>query len=79
MRRDATEFAAVAATALVFAGLSGCETMGSTQPDPTEIKVSELEKRVDLVERRVDNESLVQMNSQIASLEEQVRTLRGQV
>ncbi len=79
MMRDATQFATVAATALVLAGLSGCETMGSTQPDPTEVKVSELEKRVDLVERRVDNESLVQMNSQIASLEEQVRTLRGQV
>ena len=79
MKRHNRILSAAAVTALVSLALSACTTMSSTQPDPTEVKVSELEQRVDMVERRVDNESLVQMNSQIASLEEQVRGLRGQV
>ncbi len=70
---------ALAATVVAGFLVSGCTTMASTQPDPTEVKVAELEQRVNMVERRVDNESLIQMNSEIASLEEQVRGLRGVV
>ncbi len=79
MSRSQRKLSTVAVAMVAGFVVSGCTTMSSTQPDPTEVKVADLEQRVDLVERRVDNESLVQMNSEIASLEEQVRGLRGLV
>ncbi len=65
----------LAASVLV---LSGCETE-PTQPDPTQVKLQQLDQRVGEVERVVNNQSLVQLSQRIDQLDLQLRELRGEV
>jgi tol-pal system protein YbgF len=64
-----------AVTALV---LVACETTPA-EPDPTTVKLNEVDERLGRVERVVNNQSLVQLSQRIDLLETQLRDLRGQL
>jgi len=64
--------------ALLAALLCGCESE-PTQPDPTEVKINDIDQRLGNVERVVNNQSLLQLSQRIDALDEQLRILRGQV
>lgn len=55
--------------------LAGC----ATGPDPTQVRLDNLDARVSKLERFVSNGSLVQLAQQQDSLQAQIRKLRGQV
>jgi tol-pal system protein YbgF len=61
--------------ALIVALLSGC----ATGPDPTQVRLDNLDARVTKLERFVSNGSLVQLAEQEDSLQAQVRSLRGRL
>ncbi len=63
------------AAALLVALLSGC----ATGPDPTQVRLDNLDARVTKLERFVSNGSLVQLAEQEDSLQAQVRSLRGRL
>ena len=63
------------AAALVVALLSGC----ATGPDPTQVRLDNLDARVTKLERFVSNGSLVQLAEQEDSLQAEVRDLRGRL
>lgn len=58
--------------------LSGCAAE-SSQPDPTQIKLDDVDQRLGRVERVVNSQSLLQLSQRIDTLESQLRDLRGQV
>ena len=58
--------------------LGGCESE-ATQPDPTQVKLNQLDQRVGQIERVVSNQSLVQLSERIDQLDMQLRELRGEV
>jgi tol-pal system protein YbgF len=57
---------------------SGC-TIFQPPPeeDPVQIRVAELERRLETIERIVDNQSLVQLSQQVTSLERRADQLQG--
>jgi tol-pal system protein YbgF len=57
--------------------LSGCET--NAEPDPTLVKVNDVDERLGRVERVVNNQSLLQLSGRIDALEVQLREMRGSV
>ncbi|MHB1869305.1 MAG: tol-pal system protein YbgF [Steroidobacteraceae bacterium] len=61
--------------ALAVALLSGC----ATGPDPTQVRLDNLDARVTKLERFVSNGSLVQLAEQEDSLQAEVRDLRGRL
>ena len=58
--------------------LVGCETT-SAQPDPTQVKLNDIDERLGRVERVVSNQSLLTLSQRIDVLEAQLRELRGNV
>src|SRR5579862_3230126 len=64
--------------ALVAVLLCGCESE-PVQPDPTEVKLNDVDQRLGNVERVVNNQSLLQLSQRIDALEAQLRALRGEV
>jgi tol-pal system protein YbgF len=58
--------------------LAGCETT-PPGPDPTQVKLDDLETRLARVERVISNQSLVELSSRIEILDTQLRQLRGAV
>ena len=60
------------------AALAGCETT-SAQPDPTQVKLNDIDERLGRVERVVSNQSLLTLSQRIDVLEAQLRELRGTV
>lgn len=71
--RNLMPAAALAAT--LTATLAGC----ASGPDPTQIRLNNLDTRVSRIERFVSNGSLVQLAQQQSSLQAQIRQLQGQV
>ncbi len=66
--------------------LSGCASMGSNEPDPTELRLRALEsenaalqEELSEQQRRLSGLGAVGLGSSVANLEEQVRGLRGQI
>jgi tol-pal system protein YbgF len=57
--------------------LAGCET--TSGPDPTQVKLDDIDQRLGRVERVVSNQSLLTLSQRIDALEAQVRELRGTV
>lgn len=55
--------------------LAACET----GPDPTQVKLNDIDERLGRVERVVSNQSLLTLSQRIDVLEAQVRELRGTV
>jgi tol-pal system protein YbgF len=66
--------ASLAATVLLW----GCESE-PVGPDPTEVKVNDIDQRLGTVERVVNNQSLLQLSQRIDALDAQLRALRGEV
>src|SRR6202158_4918430 len=64
--------------AIATLALAGCETTPS-QPDPTLVKLNDIDERLGRVERVVNNQSLLQLSQRIDGLEAQLRQLRGEV
>src|SRR5579871_4761583 len=60
---------------LSAAALAGC----ASGPDPTEVKLNDVDERLGRIERVVSNQSLLTMSQRIDALESQVRELRGTV
>jgi tol-pal system protein YbgF len=58
--------------------LAGCET-NAAEPDPTQVKLNDMDQRLGRVERVVSNQSLLTLSQRIDVLEAQVRELRGTV
>ncbi|MGC8518494.1 MAG: tol-pal system protein YbgF [Steroidobacteraceae bacterium] len=63
------------AAALLVTLLSGC----ATGPDPTQVRLDNLDARVGKLEQFVSNGSLVQLAQQQNALQAEVRSLRGRV
>jgi tol-pal system protein YbgF len=57
--------------------LVGCET--TPAPDPTLIKLNDVDERLGRVERVVNSQSLLQLSGRIDALEAQLRSMRGEV
>jgi tol-pal system protein YbgF len=58
--------------------LAGCETT-SAEPDPTQVKLNDIDERLGRVERVVSNQSLLTLSQRIDVLEAQLREMRGNV
>jgi tol-pal system protein YbgF len=57
--------------------LAGCET--TSEPDPTLVKLNDVDERLGRVEKVVNNQSLLQLSQRIDALEAQLREMRGSV
>jgi tol-pal system protein YbgF len=58
--------------------LTACEA-DSAQPDPTEVRLNDMDQRLGRVERVVSNQSLVELSQHVEQLDQQVRELRGDI
>ncbi|HWG75482.1 MAG TPA: tol-pal system protein YbgF [Steroidobacteraceae bacterium] len=64
---------------LVLGGLvAGCETE-PTQPDPTTVRLNDMDQRLGRIERVVSNQSLVQLSQHVDQLDMELRELRGDI
>ena len=64
---------------LLLGGLvAGCETE-PTQPDPTQVRLNDMDQRLGRVERVVSNQSLVQLSQHVDQLDSELRELRGDI
>ena len=57
--------------------LAGCET--EREPDPTQVKLTDVDERLGRVERVVSNQSLLTLSQRIDVLEAQMREMRGTI
>jgi len=64
--------------ALLSAVLCGCGTE-PVEPDPTQVKINDIDQRLNNVERVVNNQSLLQLSQRIDALDAQLRILRGEI
>jgi tol-pal system protein YbgF len=58
--------------------LAACESTPA-QPDPTVVKLNDVDERLGRVERIVNNQSLLQLSQRLDGLEAQLRQLRGEL
>jgi tol-pal system protein YbgF len=58
--------------------LAGC-SLTPAEPDPVQVKLDDVDRRVGQVERVVNNQSLVELTQRVDALQNEVRQLRGQV
>jgi len=70
-------FTNIAALLLLSAAFSGCAV--SPEEDPVQIRMNDLDARVQRVERVVANQSLLEMAQRIDALQAELRTMRGEV
>lgn len=63
---------------LAGAVLSGC-SLTPSEPDPVQVKLDDVDRRVGQVERVVNNQSLVELTQRVDAMQYEVRVLRGQV
>ena len=57
--------------------LAGCAT--SSEPDPTEQRLADLDARVGRIDRVVSNQSLIQLTQRVDALQNEVRSLTGRI
>ncbi len=57
--------------------LSGCELMTAPEDDPTYIRMTEMDNRLNKVERVIDNDGLINLLSRIETLQQDVQSLRS--
>ncbi|HET9862929.1 MAG TPA: tol-pal system protein YbgF [Steroidobacteraceae bacterium] len=74
MRHAHTRMASLLAGALL---LGGCAT--SPEEDPVQIRLNDLDARLQRIERVMTNQSLLEMAQRIDALQAQLRTMRGEV
>ncbi len=58
--------------------LAGC-SLTPAEPDPVQVKLDDVDRRVGQVERVVNNQSLIELTQRLDALQNEVRQLRGQV
>jgi tol-pal system protein YbgF len=58
--------------------LAGC-SLTPAEPDPVQVKLDDVDRRVGQVERVVNNQSLVELTQRVDALQNEVRELHGQV
>jgi tol-pal system protein YbgF len=58
--------------------LVGC-SLTPSEPDPVQVKLDDVDRRVGQIERVVNNQSLVELTQRVDALQNEVRQLRGQV
>jgi tol-pal system protein YbgF len=58
--------------------LVGC-SLTPAEPDPVQVKLDDVDRRVGQVERVFNNQSLVELTQRVDALQNEVRQLRGQV
>ena len=63
--------------AIATIALAGCET--TSVPDPTLVKLKDVDERLGRVEKVVNNESLLRLSERIDALDAQLREMRGTV
>src|SRR6185437_6585861 len=64
---------------LLAVGLvAGCQSEPA-QPDPTEVRLNDLDQRLGRMERVVSNQSLVQLSQHVDQLDMELRELRGDI
>lgn len=63
---------------LAVVPLVGC-SLTPSEPDPVQVKLDDVDRRVGQVERVVNNQSLVELTQRVDALQNEVRQLRGQV
>lgn len=66
------------ALVLAAAALGACETV-PPEEDPVQIKLNDLDSRMQRVERVVSNQSLVELDQRVLALQAENRTLRGRL
>ncbi|MFI4868867.1 MAG: tol-pal system protein YbgF [Steroidobacterales bacterium] len=64
--------------AIAALALAGCETT-PPQPDPTVVKLNDVDERLGRVEHVVNNQSLLRLSERVDGLDAQVRALRGEL
>jgi tol-pal system protein YbgF len=64
--------------AIATLALAACESTPA-QPDPTLVKLNDVDERLGRVERVVNNQSLLQLSQRIDGLEAQLRQMRGEL
>jgi tol-pal system protein YbgF len=64
--------------AIATLALTACESTPA-QPDPTLVKLNDVDERLGRVERVVNNQSLLQLSQRIDGLEAQLRQMRGEL
>jgi len=70
-------FTRVAALLLLSAAFGGCAT--SPEEDPVQIRMNDLDARLQRIERVMANQSLLEMAQRIDALQAELRTMRGDV
>ncbi len=71
--------AATAGLATAMLALGGCELMTAPENSPTNLKLTELDNRVNRVERVVDSEGLVELLTRLDALQQDIESLRNDV
>lgn len=64
--------------AIAALALAACETT-PPQPDPTVVKLNDVDERLGRVEHVVNNQSLLRLSERVDGLDAQLRTLRGEL
>ncbi len=57
--------------------LAGCSVLTPPSEDPVQIRLAELERRLEAIERVVQNQSLVDLSRQVSALERRTDELQG--
>ncbi len=57
--------------------MAGCSLLTPASEDPVQIKLAELDERLEAIERVMQNQSLVNMNQQVSALERRADELQG--
>ena len=65
-------------TLLAVLPLAGC-SLTPAEPDPVQVKLDDVDRRIGQVEQVVNNQSLVELTQRVDALQNEVRQLRGQV
>src|SRR6185436_9431930 len=69
--------AALAAISLLTLSLGGCAV--SPDKDPVQIRLNDLDARLQRIERVLTNQSLLELSQRIESMQADIRTMRGEV
>lgn len=59
--------------------LAGCGTLGGSKEDPVQLRMDEMDARIERIDRVVSSQSLIQMASRIDSQQSEIRALRGRL
>ena len=62
---------------LLLIGLGGCSILAPTTEDPVQIKLEELDQRLQNIERLVESQGLIQLSQQVDGLERRADALQG--